>query len=228
MTIISWNVEGLNSCIDDEDFINLVSECDILFFSETWQRAGDSFHLKGYEGVDVPRRESMHGRGKRGHGGVCLFIRAEIKDGIHILEKDDSGVIWVKLCKNFFHLESDLCFCFAYIPPQDSAYYKQHNVGYFELIENGIRKYSSVGKISIIGDLNARCGMRSDIIYDSNVFDKYINTVDSSDTSNHRFELPERFSMDKICNSSGIKLLDICTSTDIKIVNGRMGDDAGH
>ena len=69
---------------------------------------------------------------------------------------------------------------------------------------------------------------RSDIIYDSHTFDKYINTVDSSDPCIHSFELPERFSMDKICNSSGIKLLDICTSTELKIVNGRMGDDAGH
>ena len=32
--------------------------------------------------------------------------------------------------------------------------------------------------------------------------------------------------MDNTCNSSGLKLLDICQSTDIKIVNGRFGDDA--
>ena len=67
-------------------------------------------------------------------------------------------MIWVRLCKNFFHLESGICVCFAYIPPQDSAYYKLHNVGYFELLEKGVRKYSSFGKISIVGDLNARCG----------------------------------------------------------------------
>ncbi|MCG8046841.1 MAG: hypothetical protein N0E48_14600 [Candidatus Thiodiazotropha endolucinida] len=33
--------------------------------------------------------------------------------------------------------------------------------------------------------------------------------------------------MDRICNSSGIKLLDICQSTDLRIVNGRLGSDAG-
>ena len=30
-----------------------------------------------------------------------------------------------------------------------------------------------------------------------------------------------------ICNASGIKLLDICYSTDLKIVNGKVGDDTG-
>ena len=33
--------------------------------------------------------------------------------------------------------------------------------------------------------------------------------------------------MDTECNSSGIKLLDICHSTHLRIVNGRIGSDAG-
>ena len=39
--------------------------------------------------------------------------------------------------------------------------------------------------------------------------------------------IPMGFSMDKCVNSSGEKLLDICLSSDLKIVNGRIGDDAG-
>ena len=33
--------------------------------------------------------------------------------------------------------------------------------------------------------------------------------------------------MDKVTNSSGNKLLDICRNSNLKIVNGRLGDDAG-
>ena len=33
--------------------------------------------------------------------------------------------------------------------------------------------------------------------------------------------------MDVVCNASGIKLLDMCCSTDLKIVKGRVGDDTG-
>ena len=117
--------------------------------------------------------------------------------------------------------------CFAYVPPQDSVYCKSHNVGYFEQLERSIRKYSHLGKIAVIGDINARCGTRSDTLRDSYIFEKYIRNIDNTDYTLPHSVIPERYSMDSTCNSSGLKLLDICLSTDIKIVNGRFGDDAG-
>ena len=33
--------------------------------------------------------------------------------------------------------------------------------------------------------------------------------------------------MDETVNTSGIKLLDVCLSSDINIINGRIGNDAG-
>lgn len=51
--------------------------------------------------------------------------------------------------------------------------------------------------------------------------------IDPNDEANINTEIPERASMDKICNSSGNKLLDLCQCTDLKIANGRYGDDAG-
>ena len=79
----------------------------------------------------------------------------------------------------------------------------------------------------ILGDINARCGTRSDTIQDSYLFEKYISTIDNTDYTLPHSVIPERCSMDNTCNPSGLKLLDICLSTDIKIVNGRFGDDAG-
>ena len=46
---------------------------------------------------------------------------------------------------------------------------------------------------------------------------------DDCDMSN----VPIIFSMAKLVNKSGIKLLDICSSCDLNIVNGRLGGDAG-
>ena len=165
---------------------------------------------------------------KRGHGGVCLYIHENIYEGVQILERNDSGFIWVKLCKDFFKLSEDLCICFAYIPPQESVYFKMHGIGYFELLEAGIRKYSAFGKVGFVGDLNARCRLRSDIIENSHYFDKFIHVIDAADDSQiSPVHIPDRSSMDVVCNASGIKLLDICCSTDLKIVNGRVGDDTG-
>ena len=134
------------------------------------------------------------------------------------------GLNYVKI---FFSLADDICLCFAYIPPHDSVYFKSHETGFFESLEAGIRQYSSIGKIGIIGDLNARCGNRSDIIQNSKDFEKYIHVIDANDVPTRSVLLPERVSMDTVCNSSGIKLLDICHSTDLRIVNGRIGSDAG-
>ena len=99
-------------------------------------------------------------------------------------------------------------------------------VGYFELLEQYYHKYSQLGKVSIIGDLNSRCGHKSDIIINTDDYDRFIPVIDSHVDENLTFNLPERFSQDNVCNSSGQKLLDLCHSSDLRIVNGRIGDDA--
>lgn len=189
---------GLHKCLDDQDFLNCIYQYDILFFSETWQRQGESFELEGYECVHVPRKESGSKKCKRGHGGVCLFVHESVRKGIELLETNDSGFIWVKLSKLFFNLTDDICICFAYIPPQDSIYFKTHDIGFYELLEENIRKYSALGKISIIGDLNARCGRKSDIIQDTHIYDKYIPSMDAYGINNEPINLTERASMDSV------------------------------
>ena len=84
-----------------------------------------------------------------------------------------------------------------------------------------------MAKIVILGDINARCGTRSDTVQDSYLFQKYISTIDNTDYTLPHAVIPERCSMSNTCNASGLKLLDICLSTDIKIVIGRFWDDAG-
>lgn len=66
---------------------------DIIFCSETWQKKGSKFDIDGYKCIYVPRPESMQirGRGKRGHGGICLFVRNNIAAGVEILDKNPAG-----------------------------------------------------------------------------------------------------------------------------------------
>ena len=81
--------------------------------------------------------------------------------------------------------------------------------------------------MSIIGDLNSRCGKRSDILQNCTDFDRFIHVLDENEYCINESNFPHRFSMDETVNTSGIKLLDICRSSSLKIVNGRCGDDAG-
>ena len=92
---MSWNVEGLKNSICDEDFLNCIDNFDIVFCIETWAKKYDSFKLQHYEYINVPR--TVHGpvKSKRGHGGVCLFIRENISKGESVLETNSDGFIWV-------------------------------------------------------------------------------------------------------------------------------------
>ena len=88
-------------------------------------------------------------------------------------------------------------------------YYQSHEEGFFEVIEQRLRFYQCKGKVGIVGDLNARCGERLDIIQDMDRFHKFMFTADNDDTGPYD-DIPMRFSMDNCVNSSGAKLLDIC------------------
>ena len=165
-------------------------------------------------------------RGRRGHGGVCLFIRDNVKPGISILEVDRSGFIWANIDKDFFNLDSNICICFAYIPPSDSLYFKSNDVGFLEKLEADIRKYSDVGKVILMGDLNARTASRNDFDPQSDSFEHYIPSIDTY-LDECSIDIDERFSEDTVVNSSGLKLLDICKCSDLRVVNGRVGEDRG-
>ena len=73
---------------------------------------------------------------------------------------------------------------------------------------------------ALCGDLNARTGTLLDFVEFDNTFnslpDEYI-----PDTY-----IP-RFSSDSTVNNNGVKLIDFCKSTGLRIVNGRKGNDEG-
>ena len=113
---------------------------------------------------------------------------------------------------------------FSYIPTQTSVYYALHPRSYLNVLSVDIRKYASLGKVSLIGDLKSRCRNWSDVLPLHNAFDRYINVIETDDSSRGRTSLPERRTLDTVTISSGHKLLKSCLSSDVRIVNGRMND----
>lgn len=73
-----------------------------------------------------------------------------------------------------------MCICIAYIPPSDSPYFRNLDIGYFEQLEHYIRKYNDLYKMCAIGDQNARTADRNDFIDSSSLFDKYVQTLDQN------------------------------------------------
>ncbi|MEW8546880.1 MAG: reverse transcriptase family protein, partial [Candidatus Thiodiazotropha sp.] len=214
----------------DAEFLNFICENDLIFCSETWQRSNDNFDIQNYHCISVPRPESLHirGKGKRGHGGICLYINNNIYEGVEVMERISEGFLWIKLKKAFFSMQHDLFICFCYIPPKDSVYFKTAETDLFDILEKGIRYYSDYGLVGVFGDLNCRTGLLSDEPINCEKIDKYIDSLNGANLiESQNIAVGRRFSLDKKTDSSGLKLLGICKEAGLRIVNGRLGSDKG-
>ena len=97
----------------------------------------------------------------------------------------------------------------------------QHNcvdVDLFSVLQTDIVYFQSFGTVLLCCDMNARVGngSRPDYI----AFDRYVETIDGDDYSPD-VPLPRR-SLDSTCNSHGLRLLDLCKSTSLRIANGSL------
>ena len=214
-----WNVQGINKKLNDEDFLTFISDFDLLIFTETWNAQNSNIDIKGYDCVNCPRPK-FNRSAKRNSGGVALYYKEQFKRYIQVLDRDEKGIIWFKLSKELILSENDAYYCICYIPPEDSAVYRNvnsslHNFDFFEQINSDVRKYSDLGDIYLLGDLNSRTGLTHDYISDIHL-DRYVNMPQTAAVS-----LPVRKNHDSHVNNYGLKLLTLCKENDLCIVNGR-------
>ena len=96
-----------------------------------------------------------------------------------------------------------------------------NNVNLFDLLQNDISDFSELGSVFVAGDFNARVGLKHDFI----VCDAFNEFTDDTEYSPDVFSY--RASHDNMCNNFGTHLLDLCKATCVRIINGRIGSDAG-
>lgn len=225
LSISCWNVNGYShkgyNKFTDPEFINLICCNDIFCLMETHCELSECLNIPEFRSVHLIRTKSKKAR-KR-YGGISIYVKKEISDGVKFLEHQTDDYIWLQLSKNFFGLQNNIYLCYMYNPPSESSYTKSLGVDYLELLEKDISKYSELGEVIIGGDLNARTSTEPDFI--------------CNDSSNHlplyceySPDLPihNRQSMDKSISSRGKQLNDLCIQSGMKILNGRtLGDSFG-
>ena len=161
--INGYKIKGFNKYTDPE-FIRELSNKDIVCLLET--------HCPFQESLDIPNFRCIHlirPKNKKTNkisGGISVFVKSELRQGIKFLEHNSNDYIWLQLCSNFFGLNTDIYLCFLYNPPDNSSYTQSLENDLFELIENDITNYSQKGDVIIMGDLNSRTGCESDFIAD--------------------------------------------------------------
>lgn len=222
LKISSWNINGY-ICkgfrkFKDATFLEKLKQNDIFCLQETHCDLKNCLKLP-----DFPRPvhliRSKKKNGKR-YGGLSVYIRNTIRKGVKFLEHATNDFVWLKLDKTYFGLAEDVFICFAYIPPDNSTYTKKLNFDILEYIENDIAKYSEKGKIMIIGDLNARISLEDDYISDDS--DKHLPIFENYKCD---FNLISRKSQDHILSPRGKKLLNLCITSSLRVLNGRTFGD---
>ena len=219
---ITHDVMGLNTNKTSDDiFIKHIRNNDIICLSETHYGTDDDISFDGYSCFKLCRKKNKNVN--RYFGGIAILYKTHLKEGIKFLSHKNDDYVWVKLSKTFFGLENDHFLCYAYIPPENSPYYQKRQQDTLDYIESDIQKYSSFGSILLCGDLNARTGIKEDFVsQDENSIIQDDIYYDLDDNIN------QRKSEDKITCSRGTKLLEICISAKLRILNGRkLGDSLG-
>ena len=83
---------------------------------------------------------------------------------------------------------------------KNSVYFKNVEIDLhvYDLVEKGIRHYSNLGLVSIMGDLNARTGSMTDEPIDCNGIEKYVHSLEGVDLNEQdTVSVGRCFSMDK-------------------------------
>ena len=99
---MSWNVEGLTYLKKtSEDFTKIISNYDIICLYETWTGKNSKITVDGYKAIHSYRR-FQHRRAKRASGGIIIYIKDSMKNGVKLVRNDIDSIVWLKLDKQFF------------------------------------------------------------------------------------------------------------------------------
>ena len=231
VSLSCWNIDGAyykgaDICkLDDINVVDKLTQHDIICLVETHCDATQKPSLDGYAEPVSNVRPKTPGA-PYNSGGILIYIKSHIRRGIKVLPETNSEYRWIKLKRSFFNMPYDIYIVVAYIS-NGSFSHKSDDV--LALIENDSAKFSSDGsQLFACGDFNARTN-----------HDKDFCIQDDSDKLNDLIDLPIHLNDDVAIarnnadshktDKRGTKLLQLCKSTGLRILNGRFfGDTVGN
>ena len=147
LSILSWNINGLSSeKKESSDFVNVIFENDLCFLYESWTTITSNVSIDGFVCLYFYKK-FQHRNVQSASGGIVLYYKDHLSQGISIVKYQSDTLIWVKLDHTFFNFESDIYVCGAYIWGQDSPAYKVVNIDLFGTLEHDITYFQSLGSV---------------------------------------------------------------------------------
>ena len=205
----------------------MLQSYDIIGIQESKTDDVDNVSVQGFRLVLNNRKTLSRYRS----GGIALMVKENIYDYIKIDSLQCSKLIqWFTISSEITLCNEDVHCGIIYVPPISSKY--AHDDPFLELQEELLRYCPSSKYIVLMGDLNARTGVKEDYCnIDSHICNKYGCTqlIDESAEIMGYFERSQvplaRVNSDLNVNVYGNQLINFCKNTDLFILNGRLGDD---
>ena len=138
-----------------------------------------------------------------------------------LINNTQQDSLWLKFEGN--NDQRDMVLCLIYVPPENSNY---SNISIFDDIEDNFIDLKSKNEdfaICIAGDLNARTANLKDYLKVSDHENEYLCNEMSLNSCDIQ---QSRNNVDKVVNNYGNRLLTLCETLEVFIVNGRLDEDA--
>ena len=228
LSIACWNVQGLenrlHSKLNDKLFMNQIRKHDIISLVETHgdDNSPTNFNVLDDYSTFISNRKKS---GNKRHGGIVLLVKKQFVNNkaVTFYKSSTPDIVWLKLDRKYFNEKNDIFICTAYISPSNYSRKNDFSDDPYDILTMEIAKYSQKGDIILTGDFNSRTGIADDYIINDQNIEVGNNLISSIDS----FHL-KRSSMDNTIDSNGKRLLDLCKSANLRILNGRtFGDSNG-
>ena len=224
---MSLNVCGLASKLGNPDFVEFISLYDVICLTETKIDKYDVINVDGFSLLPSVVRQNCKSRS----GGICVLVRncyykyVQINDQITC---PSHCVLWFTIDDKL--LFEKTLFGVVYIPPENSLY---SNIDMFTEIEDIIVDTNL--QVCLLGDFNAHTKNVNEYVDIDNHILNACNIANDDQNLINKLHIleecnvsPVRYSKDngKI-DHYGKRLLNLCKSTQLFFVNGRVGADKG-
>ena len=214
-----YDVNGFKvNKLEDPQFLDILTTHDILCLQETHCGQNDllSSHINLFHPVPHCRKISNN---NRYFGGMLLLIRKTIRKGVRVTSTENPDILGIRLLKDFFGLTEDLHIWFVYCPPLDSPYLADRK-GILDCLD---KLLTHSDRSMVFGDLNGKTSTEDDFVMDMDDGHSPINDIDG-----YQVDTPpdKRNNVDtKKTDKQGKRILEICQSHSLRILNGRTSGD---
>ncbi len=101
INIISWNIQGVHEKLSENDLVNFMFKTnDIIILTESHAKNNTEFDFPNFHYTNYARKY-VHSNAPGPSGGIGIFIRDNIYEGINIYSSDEC-IFWIKLLKSYF------------------------------------------------------------------------------------------------------------------------------